>query len=91
MPRLSRRLEQATAYPSTVLSPVLLMTIELSLDEKLEPLDLLPLLELLEEEPDTEMLGPPKATGPRLPARAAGWSPVRAMSTHYGLRPRTRS
>lgn len=35
---------------STVLSPVLLMTTELSLDEKLDPLDLLPLLELLDDE-----------------------------------------
>ena len=44
-------------YPSTLLSSVLLTPIELEL-EKLDPLDLLPLLELLDDEPDTEMLGP---------------------------------
>ncbi len=36
---------------------MLLTPIELEL-EKLDPLDLLPLLELLDDEPDTEMLGP---------------------------------
>ncbi len=58
---------------STVLSPVLLMTIELSLDEKLDPLDLLPLLDPLDDDrvsidseivspvlpPEFEMPGPP--------------------------------
>ena len=46
---------------STVLSPVLLITTELSLDEKLEPLDLLPLLDPLDDESvsiDSEMVNP---------------------------------
>jgi hypothetical protein len=46
---VDRTVRFRSRYPLTVepLPPVLLETIELSLDEKLDPLDLLPLLELL--------------------------------------------
>lgn len=93
---------RAGAY-STVLSPVLLMTIELSLDEKLDPLDLLPLLDPLDDEPET--LGPVtlpeiEIPGPLDPADGAAPSPdsdddfaslcVQTPSARYVFVPGTR-
>jgi hypothetical protein len=66
------------------LAPVLLNTIELSL-EKLDPLDLLPLLELLDEEEDPEMLGPVplpvfEMPGPEFEIPGPALDPLRSAS-----------